>query len=305
MDAATPPRMNDTSPSSATLRRGLAAAVAAYVMWGLLPLYFHALRDVPPLELVGWRVLFTVPVCLVIVALRKQGTQVRAALAAPRVLAQLMLSALLIGGNWLIYVMAINNGQVLATSLGYYINPMINVLIGTLFLGERLTKVQWAAVALAGLGIALLLAGAIDTLAVALSLAFTFAFYGLVRKKAPVGAVPGLTIETMVLLVPALAIVSLTAGGTDHSGSGSVSPLLAASGLATAIPLLLFAVAARSMPLSTLGFVQFLSPTIAFVLGLVVFGERLEPARLACFALIWASIAIYCWDMVRRARTAA
>lgn len=297
--------MNDTSPSSATLRRGLAAAVAAYVMWGLLPLYFHALRDVPPLELVGWRVLFTVPICLVIVALRKQGTQVRAALAAPRVLGQLMLSALLIGGNWLIYVMAINNGQVLATSLGYYINPMINVLIGTLFLGERLTKVQWTAVALAGLGIALLLAGAIDTLAVALSLAFTFAFYGLVRKKAPVGAVPGLTIETMVLLVPALAIVSLTAFGTDHSGSGSVSPLLAASGLATAIPLLLFAVAARSMPLSTLGFVQFLSPTIAFVLGLVVFGERLEPARLACFALIWASIAIYCWDMVRRARTAA
>lgn len=305
MDAATPPRMNDTSPSPATLRRGLAAAVAAYVMWGLLPLYFHALRDVPPLELVGWRVLFTVPVCLVIVALRKQGAEVRAALAAPRVLAQLMLSALLIGGNWLIYVMAINNGQVLATSLGYYINPMINVLIGTLFLGERLTKVQWTAVALAGLGIALLLAGAIDTLAVALSLAFTFAFYGLVRKKAPVGAVPGLTIETMVLLVPALAIVSLTAFGTDHSGSGSVSPLLAASGLATAIPLLLFAVAARSMPLSTLGFVQFLSPTIAFVLGLVVFGERLEPARLACFALIWASIAIYCWDMVRRARTAA
>lgn len=297
-----------TSAMHPTLRRGLAAALAAYVMWGLLPLYFHALRDVPPLELVGWRVLFTVPVCFAIVAMRKQGAEVRAALTDWRVLGQLVLSALLIGGNWLIYVIAINNGHVLATSLGYYINPMINVLIGTLFLGERLTKVQWAAVALAGAGIALLLAGAVETLAVALSLAFTFAFYGLVRKKAPVGSVPGLTVETLVLLAPALAIVSIAAAGpqgTSVTMGGHITPMLVGAGLATAVPLMLFAVAARSMPLSTLGFVQFLSPTIAFVLGLTVFGEKLEPARLACFALIWASIAIYSWDMLRRARAAS
>lgn len=292
---------------SSTLRRGLASALAAYVMWGLLPLYFRALHAVPPLELVGWRVLFTVPVCFVIISFRKQWPDVRAALTSGHVLGLLVLSALLIGSNWLIFVIAINSGHVLATSLGYYINPLINVVLGTVFLGERLTRVQWMAVALAGAGIALLLGGALDTLAVALSLAFTFAFYGFVRKKAPVGAVPGLTIETVLLVAPALVIVWL--GAVSPAGSalgmgGYETPLLVASGVATAIPLLLFAVAARSLPLSTLGFVQFLSPTLSFILGLTVFGEALDTTRLACFALIWAAIALYSWDMVKRARQA-
>ena len=146
---------------SSTLRRGLASALAAYVMWGLLPLYFRALHAVPPLELVGWRVLFTVPVCFVIISFRKQWPDVRAALTSGHVLGLLVLSALLIGSNWLIFVIAINSGHVLATSLGYYINPLINVVLGTVFLGERLTRVQWMAVALAGAGIALLLGGAL------------------------------------------------------------------------------------------------------------------------------------------------
>lgn len=290
---------------SSTLRRGLTAALAAYVMWGLLPLYFRALHAVPPLELVGWRVLFTVPVCIVIIGFRKQWPEVRAALTSLPVLGLLVLSAALIGSNWLIFVIAINNGHVLATSLGYYINPLINVVLGTVFLGERLTRVQWLAVGLAGAGIALLLGGALDTLAVALSLAFTFAFYGFVRKKAPVGAVPGLTIETLLLVLPAVVIVWL--GAISPAGSallmgGQETPLLVASGVATAIPLLLFAVAARSMPLSTLGFVQFLSPTLSFILGLTVFGESLDATRLACFALIWSAIALYSWDMLKRAR---
>lgn len=292
---------------SSTLRRGLASALAAYVMWGLLPLYFRALHAVPPLELVGWRVLFTVPVCFVIISFRKQWPDVRAALTSGHVLGLLVLSALLIGSNWLIFVIAINSGHVLATSLGYYINPLINVVLGTVFLGERLTRVQWMAVALAGAGIALLLGGALDTLAVALSLAFTFAFYGFVRKKAPVGAVPGLTIETVLLVAPALVIVWLGAvspAGSALAMGGYETPLLIASGVATAIPLLLFAVAARSLPLSTLGFVQFLSPTLSFILGLTVFGEALDTTRLACFALIWAAIALYSWDMVKRARQA-
>ena len=290
---------------SSTLRRGLTAALAAYVMWGLLPLYFRALHAVPPLEQVGWSVLFTVPVCFEINRFRNQWPAVRAALTSGHVLGLLVLSALLIGSNWLIFVIAINNGHVLATSLGYYINPLINVVLGTVFLGERLSRVQWAAVALAGAGIALLLGGALDTLAVALSLAFTFAFYGFVRKKAPVGAVPGLTIETMLLVLPALVIVWL--GAISPAGSallmgGQETPLLIASGVATAIPLLLFAVAARSLPLSTLGFVQFLSPTLSFILGLTVFGESLDTTRLACFALIWSAIGLYSWDMLKRAR---
>ena len=151
----------------------------------------------------------------------------------------LALSALLIGSNWLIFVIAINNGHVLATSLGYYINPLINVVLGTAFLGERLSRVQWTAVALAGAGIALLLSGALDTLAVALSLAFSFAFYGFVRKQAPVGALPGLTVETAMLLLPALAVVSLSAGSAQGSSllvGGLTTPLVIASGVATAIP---------------------------------------------------------------------
>lgn len=292
---------------SSTMRRGLFAALFAYVFWGVLPLYFRALHGVPPLELVGWRVVFTLPVCLVIVAIRKQGPQLRSAFFHPRLLAQLALSAALIGGNWLIFIIAINNGHVLATSLGYYINPLINVLLGTLLLGERLSRVQWAAVALAGAGIALLLAGALDTLIVAMSLALTFAFYGYVRKKAPVGSVPGLTVETALLALPALVVVWIWAGSPAGSSMAPGSPsalLLAFSGVATAIPLLLFAVAARALPLSTLGFVQFIAPTISFTLGLTVFGESLDPARLGCFALIWSAIALYSWDMLRRARSA-
>ncbi len=294
-----------TSPE--TFRRGLIAAVCAYICWGLLPLYFKALRAVPPLELVGWRVVFTVPVCIAIVLLRGQLSELRTAFANRKVLGLMALSALLIGSNWLIYVIAINEGHVLATSLGYYINPLINVLLGTVLLGERLSRVQWAAVALAGIGIALLLAGAVDTLAIALSLAITFAFYGYVRKRAPVGALPGLTIETTVLLLPAIAIVTLAAGtasGSSIAIGGWTTPLITASGIATAVPLLLFAVAARSLPLSTLGFVQFIAPTISFILGLTVFGEELDNTRLASFALIWVAIAFYSWDMAKRARAA-
>lgn len=293
-----------TSERSA-FRKGLAAALITYVIWGLLPLYFKALHSVPPLELVGWRVVFTVPICCVIVWARGQWPEVRSALADRRVMGLLVLSALLIGSNWLIFVVAINNGHVLATSLGYYINPLLNVLLGTVFLGERLTRMQWAAVALAGAGIALLLSGALDTLAVALSLAITFALYGFVRKQAPVGALPGLTIETAMLLVPAFALVGLAAGSAQGSSllvGGFITPLVIASGVATAIPLLMFAIAARSLPLSTLGFVQFLSPTLSFVLGLTVFGESLDPTRLACFALIWSAIALFSWDLARRAR---
>ncbi|MCX7284758.1 MAG: EamA family transporter RarD [Novosphingobium sp.] len=293
--------------STETFRRGLIAAVCAYILWGLLPLYFKALHAVPPLELVGWRVVFTLPVCIAIVFARSQLAELRAALTNLRVLGLMTLSALLIGSNWLIFVIAIAHGHVLATSLGYYINPLLNVLLGTLFLGERLTRVQWSAVALAGAGIVLLLAGAVDTLAIALSLAFTFAFYGFVRKQAPVGAVPGLTIETTVLLLPAIGIVAIAAGSASGSAlalGGWTTPLVVASGIATAVPLLLFAVAARSLPLSTLGFVQFIAPTISFMLGLTVFGETLDPTRLASFALIWAAIALYSWDMATRARAA-
>jgi chloramphenicol-sensitive protein RarD len=283
---------------------GMAYAVAAYLIWGLLPLYLRLVQDVPPVEFVGWRILFTVPVCLTIVAVRRQWPDVTRALRAPKVIAALLASALLIGGNWLIYVFAVQSGHVLAASLGYYINPLINVLLGTIFLRERLSRLQWIAVAIAAVGVSLLAWGARDMLSIAISLAGSFALYGLVRKLAPVGSLPGLTIETLLLSLPALGLLIVlgSSAGTHFADSAPTSALLALSGVVTAVPLLLFALAARRMDYSALGFVQFIAPTIAFVLGLTVFGEPLRPLQLGCFVLIWISVAVFAWDILARRR---
>ncbi|MCL4672403.1 MAG: EamA family transporter RarD, partial [Sphingomonadaceae bacterium] len=174
---------------------GLAPALAAYFIWGFLPVYLLLVRNVPAFEFVGWRIIWTLPICLLIVAIRQQGPDLRAALADRRSLMTLTGSALLIATNWFVYVWAIQRGEVLAASLGYYINPLLNVLLGTLFLGERLTRLQWLAVALAACGVALLLAGALTTLWISLKLATSFALYGLLKKQVTVGSLPGLTIE--------------------------------------------------------------------------------------------------------------
>ena len=284
---------------------GVPQALCAYLVWGLIPIFFNLLHAVNPIELVAWRVLFTLPFCLVVIALRRQGPALRAALSDRRILAGLALSAALIGTNWVIYVAAVNSGHVLAASLGYYINPLVSVAFGTLFLGERLRPQQWLAVAIAASGIALLARGAVDMLGIALSLAMSFGAYGLVRKLVPVGAVPGLTIEAMVL-TPLAALIAawfgMGAGGSAMSHGGAVPWLLAATGVVTGLPLLLFAIAARRMDLSMLGFTQFLSPTIAFVVGLTWFHESLSPVRLACFLAIWLAIAVFCHDLLRQTR---
>eukprot|EP01037_Dinobryon_pediforme_P013230 gene13230-13337_t len=232
---------------------GLPAGLAAYALWGFLPLLFHALRAVPPLELIAWRVVFTLPVCVVFLTVLRGWGDLYATLRRPRVAGYLVLSAILLSTNWTIYVSAVVSGHVLATSLGYYINPLINVLIGTVFLGERLGWRQWCAVGIAALGILLLLGGAIGMLGTALALAVTFALYGLVRKLTPVTAITGMTIETMVLYPAAVGWAWITAHGAHGSAMalGGATPLLImASGLLTAIPLILFAVAARNLTLS-------------------------------------------------------
>lgn len=291
-----------------TRQSGLSQALGAYLIWGLFPLYLMLVRHVPALEFVGWRIIFTVPVCVVIVLLRRQVPDVIAALRAPRVLALLLLSALLIGGNWLTYIFAIQSGHVFAASLGYYINPLVNVLAGTLFLGERMTRIQWIAVALATAGVSFLAWDAREMLGIALVLAISFCAYGLVRKLAPVGSLPGLTIETLLLLGPAVGVLAWLARQPEgiHFGMGLALDLATAcSGLVTAIPLLLFAVAARRMDYSTLGFVQFVAPTMVFLLGLFVFREPLRQVQLVCFVLIWTAIAVFVWDIVARHRRAA
>jgi chloramphenicol-sensitive protein RarD len=285
-------------------RRGLIAGMSAYLIWGFMPILFHLLNRVQPFDVVAWRVVFTLPICLVFVAISRGWRDLLATLRQPRLVLRLLLSAALVGTNWTLYVSAVVHGHVLATSLGYYINPLVNVALGTLFLHERLTWRQWTAVGIAAAGISLLLAGAIGMLGIALSLAVSFALYALVRKLTPVGAIAGLTVETMALYpLAALWAWSSTQGphGSPMAGGGLVPMLLMLSGLVTAVPLILFGVAARNLPLSTLGFLQFIAPTIVFLIGLVL-GETLDPLRLACFVLIWAALALFVWDMRVRSR---
>ncbi|MBD3773403.1 MAG: EamA family transporter RarD, partial [Rhodobacteraceae bacterium] len=279
----------------------------AYLIWGFLPLYLLLVKSVPPAEFVGWRIIWTLPICLAIVAWRRQGPEVRRAMADWRVLGILAISATLIGLNWLVYVWAIQVGQVYAASLGYYINPLVNVLLGTLVLKERLTRMQWAAVAVAGCGIALLAWGALDALWISLTLASSFGIYGLLRKRVPVGALPGLTIESAILLLPAIGIAlwyGASPAGSAFLQTPGLSAAIVLGGIVTAIPLLLFAIAARRMDYSTLGFIQFLAPTIVFVLGLTVFGQELKPVKLACFVLIWIAIGLFSWDLWQRRKRA-
>ncbi|MEC9108945.1 MAG: EamA family transporter RarD [Pseudomonadota bacterium] len=288
-------------------RTGLTAALGAYVIWGLMPLYLLLVRSVPAFEFVGWRIIWTLPLCLLIALLRKQWPELRAAFVHRRTLGWLALSATLIAVNWVVYVWAIQNGQVYAASLGYYINPLVNVLLGTMLLGERLTRRQWIAVALAAIGVSLLAAGALTTLWISLTLALSFGSYGLIRKQVAVGAVPGLTIESTLLLLPSFGVALYYAQteGSSFAVSTELSLAIMAGGAFTAFPLLLFAIAARKLPYSTLGFIQFLAPSIVFILGLTVFGEELKPAQAACFACIWAAAAVFAWDMVARSKKPA
>ena len=287
---------------------GLPYAVAAYFIWGFLPLFLRLLHGVPPLEFVGWRIIFTVPVCLAVLAARRSLGDLVTVLTNRRLLLLLITSSVLIGGNWLIFVSAVQNGHVFAISLGYYINPLLNVLLGTLFLGEKLGRLQWLAVALAGLGVGLLAVlgspdDALTMLGIALALALSFAGYGLVRKFTPVVSLTGLAVEVLVLVPAAiilLACASRAPVGLSFGRDSQTSMLLAISGVVTAIPLILFGSATRRLDLSTLGFVQFLSPTIAFLSGLFVFHEALRPGQLACFIVIWTAIAVFCWDLVAR-----
>ncbi|WP_394269301.1 EamA family transporter RarD [Qipengyuania sp.] len=297
-----------SDPQTTDSRSGLAAAFGAYLIWGFLPLYLLLVREVPAFEFVAWRIVWTLPICLVIVAVRKQGADVAQALRNPRALGWLAVSAMLIAVNWVVYVWAIQQGNIFAASLGYYINPLVNVLLGTVFLGERLSRLQWVAVAVAAVGVSLLAGGALTTLWISLTLALSFGAYGLVRKQVPVGSLPGLTLESALLLVPSIAVTyhyAGTAAGSSFMVSPALSLAIVLGGFLTAIPLLMFAVAARRMPYSTLGFVQFLAPSIVFILGLTVFREPLQPVQAACFACIWAAAALFVWDLVSRRRSTA
>jgi chloramphenicol-sensitive protein RarD len=300
--------MNTPAPASQTTASGLAPALGAYLIWGFLPLYLVLVKSVPAFEFVGWRIIWTLPLCLAIVAVRRQFPELRAALGSPRSLLALLASSVLIGINWFVYIWAIMAGEVYATSIGYYLNPLLNVLLGTLVLGERLSRRQWLAVAIAAVAVALLAAGAVTSLWISLTLGFSFGLYGLVRKQVAVGSLPGLTIESAILLPVAAGIAWWYAESPQGSAFGQdlgMSLLIVFSGVVTAVPLLMFAIAARRMDYSTLGFIQYLSPTIVFFLGLFVFHQPLAPAKLASFVLIWVAVGVFVWDLWAKRKASA
>lgn len=290
-----------TANASAHHRGGLPYALGAYFIWGLMPLYIVLLQAVDPFRLVAWRILWTIPICAVaLVAMRGFG-KVRRALADKRTMLFLSVSSLLISANWVVYVLAVQAGQFYAASLGYYINPLMNILLGTAFLHERLSRLQWLAVAVAAVGIGILAFEAAATLFISVAIGSTFAVYGLVRKLVSVESLPGLTVEVLLLTLPSTAALALLPPGTKDFGDGwTTSLILAGAGVMTGVPLLLFAAAARRMTYSALGFVQFLAPTMVFIFGLLVFGEELVTTQAICFALIWTAVALFCWDILSR-----
>jgi chloramphenicol-sensitive protein RarD len=278
------------------MRTGILSAALAFLCWGLFPIYFHALGDVPALQILAHRMVWSLAFLLIVLALRRQWRwleQVR----QPRVFWSFVASAFLLSANWLVYIWSVNNGHVIEASLGYFINPLVNIMFGYLLLKERLRPVQWTAIALAGLGVAWLTWQTGTVPWIALFLAASFGGYGLLRKTAALGALEGLSFETMVLFpIAAAYVVWLTLHGQNvfiTTDSDTTRLLLIAAGPITAIPLLLFASGARQIPLSILGLLQYLSPTIQFLLGVWLFKEAFSADRLVGFGLIWAALALF------------
>ncbi|NHZ34707.1 EamA family transporter RarD [Massilia rubra] len=279
------------------MRTGILSAALAFLCWGLFPLYFHAIKEVPPAQIMGHRVLWSLLFLVIVLTIRQQWKWLGELRRQPRVVASFALSALLLSLNWLLYIWAVNSGHVIEASLGYFINPLFNVMLGFLILKERLRVVQWLAIALATCGVLWLTWQAGRMPWIALALAASFGGYGLLRKTASLGALEGLSFETMLLFPFALGfVIWLTMTGDNaflNTPSNTTRWLLIASGPITAIPLLLFASGARKIPLSVLGLLQYIGPTIQLSLGIFLFHEAFTQERMIGFAIIWSALALY------------
>ena len=285
-------------------RDGVIAGLAAYLMWGFIPVYFVAVSAAAPLEVLSHRIIWAIPFGALVLWFRKQWPEVRRALTHRSMFAWLVLSSLFIAANWLIYIWAIQQGRIVETSLGYYINPLIHVLAGVVLLGERLRHLQIVAVVLAAIGVAVLTIRGGEVPWVALSLAMTFAVYAVIRKRVVIGAMPGLFVETMLLFPFAIAWFTWIAinGQADFAkGDSMLTFWLVMAGPITAIPLLCFAFAARRLMLTTIGFMQFLAPTIQFCTG-IYYGEELTVPYIICFAFIWTAVIVFSVDAIRAGR---
>lgn len=283
-------------------------AASAFLWWGFIPVYYKATAHVPTLEMLAHRVVWSLLIVALAVTAFGWWRRVRAVFAERRTLATLMLSAAIIAGNWLLFIWAVTQGYVLQSSLGYYINPLLSVLLGVIALGERHSVRQWIAVALAaaGVGVLIVVVGTVPW--IALTLAGTFALYGLIRKVTRVDAASGLFVETLLVAPAALAYLAwLGYEGTLAFGAAGAADavVIAASGIVTAVPLMLFAAGAQRLRLATVGFFQYVTPTCHFVLAVFVYGERFTGWHLVTFVLIWTALALYTADTIGAARRRA
>ncbi|EZP70408.1 Membrane protein [Sphingomonas paucimobilis] len=280
------------------------AALAAYGLWGLLPIFFKLLHDVAPVEVVSQRVLWSLLLILGLLAARRGLGPLATALGTRKLLLPLAGSAFFIAINWLTYVWAVNGDHIIAASLGYFLNPLVNVALGVLVLKERLSRVQKLAISAAALGVAIMAAAALTTLWISVVLALSFAFYGLIRKLTPVSPMAGLGAETLILTPFAVAYLIWLAshGGMSFGTNTYLTAMLVASGALTTVPLILFAMAAIRLPMSTLGLMQYLAPTLQFLCGVFLYGEKLTHGQMASFALIWIGLILFAGDSLAAAR---
>ncbi|WP_430296366.1 EamA family transporter RarD [Sinomonas sp. B1-1] len=312
-DSPAPTRPSDAAVGSRPAKSaGLLFGIGAYGLWGLLPLYFITLAPAGPVEIVADRVLFSLVVCFALIAVMRSWRALGAAFGNGRVFGPLALAAALIAVNWLTYTFGVLNGQAIEAALGYFINPLVSVLLGVLILKERLRPLQWAAVGIGTLAVVVLTVAYGQVPWIALILAFSFGFYGLVKNRvgSKVDAVTSLTVETVVLApLAAGVVVWLAAAGTltlTGNGAGHFW-LLAASGIITATPLLFFGAAARRLPMTTVGLLQYIAPLTQFVLAVTVLGEHMPAERWVGFGIVWLALAALTADMllVSRRRRAA
>jgi chloramphenicol-sensitive protein RarD len=288
-------------------RIGVLAGLGAYVLWGAFPLYFPLLEPAGGLEIVAHRVVWSLLFVALLLTVIRSWPLVRAAIAHPRTLLVLAAAAFLIAVNWLVYVYAVNSGHVVEASLGYFINPLVSVVLGVAVFRERLRRLQWVAVGIAVVAVVVLTVDYGHPPWISLALATSFGLYGLMKKLVRVEAAPGLFVETAVVFLPALVVLGVLEARGDasfaHTGVGE-AVLLISTGLATALPLLLFAAAARRVPLSTVGLLQYVTPLMQLSIGVFVYSEPMPPARLAGFAIVWLALAVFTVDSLRAARGA-
>ncbi|MDN3700672.1 EamA family transporter RarD [Vibrio artabrorum] len=283
-------------------RQGILLAVAAYTIWGIAPIYFKSLSDVSPLEILSHRVVWSFFLLAFLLHMSRGWRKVRDTLTSKPKMLYLVATSILVGANWLIFIWAVNSNHMLDASLGYYINPLINVLLGMLFLGERLRKLQWFAVSLAAIGVIIQLIAFGSVPIVAIALAFSFGIYGLLRKKVSLEAQTGLFIETLVMLPLAATYLLFIADSTTSNFSMNpmqLNLLLVAAGVITTVPLLCFTGAATRLKLSTLGFFQYIGPSLMFLLAVLIYGEAFTSDKAITFAFIWGALVIFSFDGLR------